>query len=329
MQYGELIARSFSIVWRHKYLWLLAILGGADVSAGGFGSNFSGLGNAFNSGGSSSGGAGNPAGLRDAATAAGQFLQSNLGLLLALGAVVLAVAVAWWLLSCVTTGALVRATAEHDAERPFGPGAAWRTGLSTFGAILGLRLLGLVWLLLVLGVFGALAALGVASYTSGQGAAFGLVIGLGILGFVVLLVASIPVGIVLILGTRAVVLERRGPVSALGRGVELLRARLGRVLLVWLLQVGLALAAGLGLAIVLVPVVLIGAVMAVAAGAASGVGAAVVVAIPLVLLLIVSSIILGGIVGAYLSTYWTLAFRRMEIDAPRPVAWPQAPYGAR
>ena len=329
MQYGDLIARSLSIVWRHKYLWLLAILGGADVTIGGFGSNFGGAGNTFNSGRSSSGGAGNPAGLQDAATAAGQFVQDNVGLLLALGAVVLAVGVAWWLLSCVTTGSLVRATAEHDAERPFGLGPAWRTGLSTFGAILGLRLLGLVWLVLVLGVIGALVALGVASYASGQGAALGLVIGLGILVFVVLLVASIPVGIVFILGTRAAVLEQRGPVSALGRGVELLRARLGRVLLVWLLQVGLALAAGLGLAIVLVPVVLIGVVMAVGAGAASGVGAAVVVAIPLVLLLIVLSIILGGIVGAYLSTYWTLAFRRMEIDAPRPVAWPQAPYGAR
>jgi hypothetical protein len=331
MQYGELIARSFSIVWRHKYLWLLAILGGADVTTGGYGANFSGLGNTFNGGGSSSGGsgAGGTAGMQDAVNAASRFAQDNLGLLVALGAVVLLVVVALWLLSCVTTGALVRAAAEHDAERPFSFGLAWRTGMSTFGAILGLRLLRLLWSALVLGTIAGLVAFAVVSYLGGQTGAVGLVIGIGLIVLAVLVLASIPVGIAFILGTRAAVLEQLGPVAALRRGFQLVGSRLGRVLLVWLLQVGLALAAGLGLAIVLVPVFLVAVGVVVGAGVAGGVGAAVVVATPLVLLLLVLSVILGGVVGAYLSAYWTLAFRRMEIDAPRPVAWPQAPYGAR
>jgi len=34
---------------------------------------------------------------------------------------------------------------------------------------------------------------------------------------------------------------------------------------------------------------------------------------------------LGGMIGTYLSTYWTLAFRRMELDPIPAVAWPPAP----
>ena len=332
MQYGELITRAFSIVWRHKYLWLLAILGGADVTSGGVGGgNFSGLGGSSGGGGGGgggAGGAGGPAGVQDAANAVGQFVQDNLGLIVLFGVLALVVAIAWWLLSCVTTGALVRATAEHDAERPFGLGLAWRTGLGTFGRILGLRLLGLVWGVVVLGTIAGVVVFGVVGYVNGQNGAVALAATAGALLVAVLLLASIPVGIAFILGTRSVVLEQRGPLQALGRGFGLVRARLGRVLLVWLLQVGLALVAGIGVAIVLIPVVLVMAAVVVAAAVGGGGGAAVVVAIPLALVLIVVTVILGGVVGSYLSAYWTLAFRRLEIEAPRPVAWPQAPYGA-
>jgi hypothetical protein len=332
MQYGELITRSFSIVWRHKYLWLLAILGGADVgTGGGFGGNFNGLGNAFNGGGapSGTGAPGSSAGLRDAGSAVGRFLQDDVGLIVLFGLLVLVLVVAFWLLSCLTTGALVRASAEHDAERPFGLGLAWRTGLGTFWSVLGLRLLGLLWAVLVVGAIVVVIVLGLVSFANGQNGALALVVTIGGLFVVVLLLASIVVGIALILGTRAVVLEQRGPVSALGRGFGLLRARLGRVLLVWLIQVGLGLAAGIGLAIVLIPFFLLGTAVAVGVGVAGGVGAAVVVAIPLVLLLAVLTLVLAGVAGAYFSTYWTLAFRRMELEAPRPVAaaWPPTAYG--
>lgn len=329
MQYGELITRAFSIVWRHKYLWLLAILGGADVTTStGFGGNFSGLGNTSNGGNGAPSGTGGTAGLRAVLSATVQFIQDHAVLIALAGLGVLVVIIAWTLLSAVTTGALVRAAAEHDAERPFGLGVAWRTGLGTFWPILGLRLLGLLWGLIVVGAIGGVVVFGIMSYLGGQGAALGAVVTLGILLGVVLGLLSIPIGIALILGARAAVLEQRGPLSALGRGFGLLRARLGRVLLVWLIQVGLSLAASFALAIALIPVILLIVAVAVAAGVAGGAGAVVAVAIPLGLLLVVLGLVLAGIVGAYLSTYWTLAFRRMEVDVPQP-AWPPPPYGAR
>src|SRR5437016_9101677 len=122
MQYGQLISRSLSIVWRRRYLWLLAILGGADVG-GGFGTSFPNP-STFRGGApgaTTAGGGVMPA-------PAGQFLVDYSGLVVAIVAIALVVALGWFLLSCVTTGALIRASAEHDAERPFALGSAWRAG---------------------------------------------------------------------------------------------------------------------------------------------------------------------------------------------------------
>jgi hypothetical protein len=306
MQYGDLITRSFTIVWRHRYLWLLAVLGGADVGAGGNGAydNLGGIGNLAGSGGTS--------------PPAAQFLQERAVLVAALGAVVLLVAIALLVLSCITTGALVRASAEHDAERPFRHGMGWRAGAGTFWAILGIRLLGVLWALLVAAVVIAFVVLGVVSYLNGQAAALAAVISAGIVVLVALLVASVAVGIVLILAVRAAVLEERGPIAAVGRGVRLLRTRPERVLLVWLLQAGLGTGAGLGLAIVAIPVIVFVAIPVVVAAVAGGPVAAVLVGVPLGLAVTAAFVTVSGTIGAYLSTFWTLAFRRLELDPPPP-----------
>jgi hypothetical protein len=321
MQYGQLITRSFEIMWRHRYLWLLAILGGAaDVNSGGFPSlgNLNSF-NSFN---------------RPAQPAPGslgtpptQFLQDYVSLIVAGVALLVVLALAWFLLSCVTTGALVRASAEHDAERPFRFGLAWRTGLGTFWSILGLRLLWLLLGLAALALLGLLVLFGFLAYQAGQSAALALVVLVGILLFLALIAGGILAGIVFILAVRSVVLEERRAIAGLQRALGLMRARLGRVLLVWLIQIGLGLVAGVAVAVPVVAVLLVvgGMVLGLALGA--NVTAAVVVGVPLGLLVLAGLIVLGGMIGTYFSTYWTLAFRRLELDVPRPAAtWPPAAY---
>jgi len=317
MRYGELITRSFTITWRHRYLWLLAILGGADAGSGGFGGSFGGLGNGR---GLLQGTGGSPGGQR-----AAQLLQDQLGLVVAIVVGAVLVAIGLLLLSCVTTGALVRASAEHDAQRPFGHGMAWRAGAGTFWPILGLRLLALLWGLALVVVAAVLVVLGVVAFLNGQAGALAAVIAVGIPVFLTLVVASVVVWIVLILATRAVVLERRGPLAALGRGIRLLRERPGRVLVVWLLEIGLAAGMGVALAVAAVPLVLLAAGLVAGAAFAGGVTAAVVLGIPLAV--VVAAVLVGvGMIGAYLSTYWTLAFRRMELEEPAPAHWPPQAY---
>jgi hypothetical protein len=319
MQYGQLTTRSFSIMWRYRYLWLLAILGGADVGTCGGGFNGS-VGN--RTGGTTEGGTGSSSA---AAQQVAQFIQDNLGLIVTLLVLVLVLALAWFLLSCVTTGALVRASAEHDAERPYRLGLAWRAGLQTFWSILGLRLIGLALGLVVLAVIGLLVLLGVLAYGGGQSGALVAVVVVGVMFVIALVPAAILAGIAFIVATRSVVLEQRGAVAALGRALRLLRARLGRALLVWLIQVGLGLAAAIAILIPLLIVVLVLGALVVGVGLAAGPVPAIVVGVPIGLVVLAALVVLGGMSGTYLSTYWTLAFRRMELDVPRPPAsWPPA-----
>jgi hypothetical protein len=319
VQYGQLIMRALSISWSHRYLWLLAILGGADVgSGGGFSGNFN------TSNGTTSGGTRSPfAG--PSSQQVSQFLQDNLGLIVAVIVILLVLALAWFLLSCVTTGALVRASAEHDAQRPFGLGPAWRAGLGTFGSILGLRLIGLAFSLLVVAAIGLLALLGFLFYQGGQPAGVAVVAGVGFLVLLALIPAAILAGIVFILATRSVVLEQRGAVAALGRALRLLGARLGRTLLVWLIQVGLSIGAAIVIAIPLVVLLLAMGGLLLAIGLSAGLAAAIVIGIPFGLVLIAVLVVVGGMTGAYFSTYWTLAFRRMELDPPLPAYPAPAP----
>src|SRR5215471_12517334 len=204
MQYGEPVNRAFAIAWRFKYLWLLAVLGGADVGAGGYSFNLS-LNNVF----ASPSGGGEPAPV--------QYLQDHPGLIVVGVVLALVFAVAWLLLSTVTTGALVRAGAEHDAERPFGLALAWRAGLATFWPVLGLRLLALLYSLLAVALIGALIALGIVTGVANQFTALAVVIVVGVLIVLALIPVSIVVGLVLTLAVRALVLEQRGVGAALGR----------------------------------------------------------------------------------------------------------------
>jgi len=164
------------------------------------------------------------------------------------------------------------------------------------------------------------------SYLGGQGGALGAVIAIGGLVTLFLIVAAIVVSLAFTLATRAVVLEQLGAMAALRRGFQLLRARLGRALLVWLIQLGLGLAAGLALFVVLIPVIVVAAGLVGVAAYTGGAGAAVAVAVPVAVVAFVVLLVAAGLIGAYFSTYWTLAFRRLELEAPRPVAWPPAAY---
>lgn len=298
MRYGDLITRSFSVVWSHKYLWLLAVLGGSDVADAGFGVVW-------------------------AADFGVNFVSRILPPRpwpVALS-ILLVLVIGWFVISCVTTGALVRASAEHDAVRPFALGLAWRAGLGAFSSILGLRLLQLLWVLLWVSsaatATGGLVVLGVVVYQHHQNVALAAIIVVALQLLAAAAVSWILVGLAFILAIRAVVLQQRGPIRALRHSVQLMRARPGRVVVLWLLQIALDSAGGTVQSLILFPAILVAAAIVAAAGVASGVVAALALGIPFGLVLLGATVLLYAVLGGYLSTYWTLAFRRFEMDAPR------------
>ena len=306
MPYWQLVSRSFAIAWRHKYLWLLALFAGE-----------SGGGASFNSGTSqpvgSTRGNGNVPDFGAIPQQVSNWFSQNLGLVVLVVFVLVLLWVAFFVLAAVCEGAVVRASAEHDAERPFGLHLAWRCGVQTMGAIIRLRLIVLVLVLPILIVLLALLVGFVAAlfnHNAGAAVAVGLV---GLLVFLAAIPYSIYVGFLSLLGARAAVLEQLGARAALGRAHHLVRKRLGRVLLVWLVWIATAFAVSLCAAVVLAVLVVPATLLAIFAFTT---GSAVLwVAVALIsLILLPVVLIVEGFVLAQGSTYWTIAFRRLEID---------------
>jgi hypothetical protein len=311
MPYWQNVTRSFRIAWDHKYLWLLAFFSGESGAS-------------FNYSQQTTGSRNQPPDVAAIQQHVTTWISDHLGLLIALAVVWLILAIAFFILAAVCEGATIRAAAEHDAERPFGLGLAWRMGVHTMWAIVRFRLLllalNLPILLLIAGwVVGLLLA--VANHNGG--AVVPLVL-TGLLLLVVWFVYGTYLFFLDRLGTRALVLEELVAIPAIARANHLVFKRLGRTLLVWLISIGVALVIGIALACVGTLVVAPFAGLAALAGSGSS-GAALIVAVVLAIVFIPIALVVAGFFAAQGSTYWTLAFRRLDLDYSPAYAYPVAP----
>ena len=312
MPYWDVVMRSFRISWNHKYLWLIALFSGEG--GGGFSFNYS-------QPSTGRGASPNFATIQQQVTT---WVADHVALIVLLAILWLLLVIVFFILAAVCEGATVRASAEHDAERQFGLRWAWRSGVTTMWVIVRFRLL---LLALVLPVFLVAVGLGTGIAVSLANGNSGAVAGLVVLGLGLALLA-IPYLIYLSLldrlGSRAAVLEQIPARPAIVRAHRLLRKRLGRALLVWLLSiaVGIVLAIALAclLAIVFVPLFLIGAV-----AFASGTAAFLPFVILGVVILLPVALVVQGFVAAQSSTYWTLAFRRLDLEQAPAYSYPYQP----
>ena len=315
MEYWNIVMRSFAISWSHRYLWLLALFAG---ESGGASFNYN------QPQAVQPGAVPKTPDFSGAAQQMSSWVTQNLNAIVALSSLLALLFIVLFVLAAVCEGALVRASAEHDAERPFDLAVAWRCGRATMGTIIRFRLL---LLLLGLPVFVIVAALVIGAVAAflGQDAGLGALLAAG---GVVLLIAAIPYAIYLSflnrLGARAAILEQLAARPAIVRAHRLVLKRLGRVLLVWLTSIVVGIVVGIGLAIV-VAAIAIPVVIAGAAAYASGsmdtwawIALGVLISVPVAL-------VVGSFLGAQDSTFWTVAFRRLEFDLPPPYAYPQPP----
>ena len=322
MQYWQIVTRSFRIAWDHKYLWLIALFSGE--SGGGFN---------YSTSQSSNNNANTPnlATLQQHVTT---WLTDHIALVVALVVVYLVLVVVFFILGAVCEVATVRASAEHDAERPFGLGMAWRAGVARMWVMVRFRLLiialGLPLFLLLIGL---VVAVFVSVANNNSGAAPFLIL----FGFLLVL-GGIPYSIYLFFldrfGARAVVLELLAARAAIVRGHRLLIKRLGRSVLVGLIAIGVAIVLGIALAclslIVVLPLLAAGAF-----AASTGSGAALPLIALAVIILLPVYLVVAGFLAAQSSTYWTLAFRRLDLEQapayyyqsqqPAPQTPPQPP----
>lgn len=313
MQYWDIITRSFRIPWNHKYLWLIAFFSG---EGGGPGFSYS-----YNQRVSSTNPPPSPSQVQEQVTT---WVTDHAGLIVLLVIIWLVLVVAFFILGAICEGATVRASAEHDADRQFGLGWAWRSGLGTMWAMVRFRLLLLAFSLPVILLWAGLGVGIVVAFVNQNG---GAAVGLVLFGLLVLLV-SIPFFLYIFflnrLGARALVLEQLGAWDAIVRGHRLLFKRLGRTLLVWLLSIAVGIALGIAVgcvgAVLAIPFLIVGGALL-----ATGSPAAVPLAVIAVIILLPISLVVGGFLSAQTSTYWTLAFRRLDLDPVPMPAYPLQP----
>lgn len=291
MDYGEILSRSWNIIWTHKFLIILGVL----VALG------SGLGSGTSSGinfsfdrdtGDMPFGPGPMPRDRwqDADPFAGMALP--IGLVLFLVVIGLAVALVVWVIATLARGGLIAGVGTLDAGGTSSFGQAWAAGWQRGWTLLGIGIVPALPALLLLLV----AGLGLLGY----GVSAGMRAGVPRLGglaaaFGLLACVAIPVALVLDLlrtfANRACMLEGLGVIDSYRRGLSVLGQNLGSALVLFLIQVALIIIMGI---LLFVP----GALLA------------------LCCLFWPVLVLVQGAVTAYFSTMWTLAWRSWTAKAP-------------
>ena len=300
MNYGEIISEAFRLTWRNRFLWFF----GFFVGGGG---GFSSIPNSVSNfrGPSKTGPSGHQI---------GRFISENVGLIVALAVLLVALVLVWIFLSLVSQAALADGVAalHRGEERRFS--STFRAGLSNFWRVLGFAVLFFIISIAIAFLIFALAALpiiGVLAATNSIGVRIGVIALVALIGVGLLIVIFVLLSIFGRLGLRTLVVGREGIFSSLRSGYSLFLRHPGQGLLVWL--VGVALSLGVTLALLILALIL-GLVLAapvVALFIADLRIVAIVVGVMATIVFLVPFVIAWAAIGTFNHAYWTLAYLRL------------------
>jgi hypothetical protein len=283
MNYGSLLQRTWDIIWEHKFLILLGVLvalGGAGTGGGGGSTSAS----------FSGGGAQSPEQF--------EFRPPNgfgdiglppmaVGVVVVLVIIALVIGLVLWVVSTTARGGLIEGASTIDAGGTSSFAAAWSAGWRRIWTLLGIGILpaipGFVLLMLGIGSFFLMANI---SGLGDMGAPFA-VSNLALLGGLACLLVPVMLvlGLLRTFANRACMLEGLGVFAAYRRGLNVLMANLGPAILLFLIQIAISIGVG-------IVFILPGALMALCC-----------LLWPLLLLA-------NGLIAAFFSTLWTLAWRQ-------------------
>lgn len=327
MGYGDIIKRAWTITWRYRALWVLGLFAGVAGSTGGT-SGGGGSGRSFDS---SDKGFGADSLTRDINPSrwADQLVRI-LPILIAVAVMLVVIGIVFAILRVAARGGLVFAVNEIELGRGYTLGGAWSAGFSRFWSLLGLSIV----LTLPLALIGmGLALLMVVPMLPAllRGDAptpesFIPLCGASLIGVPLLIVGGVVLGIMHQLGDRYLMLDGVGVFDAAGAAWQTVRTRVKDALIMWFVNLGLNIAAGI---VVAIPVIIIAVGLIVPAvftvregsyGALIGLSVAAVVLVTVVLMFFTA------IWGTFTSALWTVFFRKVTgREALTQTAVPGAP----
>lgn len=308
MDYGRLIRDAWQITWRHPFLWVLGLFAGGAASA------------SFGGGGNGDASTARPdgapiPGVALSGEAIALWISAHVGLIVAGAALLVLVGLALLVVSLIAQGGLAGATADFASGRSSSLGRAWRTGLHLFWRYVGLWLLLIAAAALVGAVIAAFVALVVGLGAIVRHAAWVVApaVLLGLLLVAAGIVAGVVASIVVPFAQRAIAVRDIGPLAALRDGWLVLRGHPGASLLVWLINVALAMATGLAIMVAMVVALVVLGVPAAALWAVFE------LTTPTVAYLVVAAVaalgvllLLISVANAFFWSYWTLAYLRLR-----------------
>ena len=317
MDYGSLIRDAWALTWRYRFLWVLGLFTGTAVgSCSGFGT-----GNQFQY----RGGPGDLSrvapGMERVPVEVEQWVVSHPSTIALIVGVAILLGLVLLFVSLVAQGGMTEATVDLARHEPVTLGIAWRAGLHLFWRFLGLVLLLIAAAIVLAVLIGTIVALAIGTSTLASGNVRGVVAALWVLLGVVLALVAIPaaigVSIVLAWAQRAIVVENVGPIVAVRDGWELLRHHLGSSVMVWLVNVGLSIAAGLAVLFGLIGVVAILALIGVVVWTLIGFTTATAIYIGVGVVIAIAALwLMEAIVNTFFWSYWTLAYLRISGQQP-------------
>lgn len=240
MDYGNVLRRSWDVIWNHKFMLVLGFLAalgsGVSGSGGGNNANYAFDGTEFDS---------------------IPQISENLGAVLAAAGVVVAgllcfffiVAIVLWLVRLTAQAGMIDAAYRLDAGEKVSFGEAISAGWHKLGRMIGLNivLFGVFFLMVMIAMFVVLMmGLGVGATAAGAAASegeFGALLGglgMGLIALLcclmcVFLLVAIVANVLYPFAQRAAILEDMGVIASIGRGWQVIKENLGEVIILLLL----------------------------------------------------------------------------------------------
>ncbi|MCC6146279.1 MAG: hypothetical protein IT308_01795 [Anaerolineaceae bacterium] len=322
MNYGEVLEKSWKIIWKHKILWLFGLLASCGRASGGGGGG---------------GGGGNvssgqipdmtfqdmPPWIENLTQTFVRMAENGTILWLVAGLFVFGflLAIIALALNAMGRAGLVRGAWQADAgEDKLAFGALWQDGLRYFWRVAGLILLFAVGTgLLFMVLLGPVIILALVT------------LGIGLLCLIPFICLLIPVGIGIgvleELAVAAVVGEDTDIFEGIRRAWQIVRTRLGEVVVMALI---LIIGGGIVRVLISLPALLIVApiVIGVLSGTQGAIMGGFIVTGALLLIYLPIAILLSSALQAYLGSAWALTYRRLtgkDLEAPVETLFPQTP----
>jgi len=304
--FGEVLTRSWQIIWKHKVLWIFGFLAGCGQNSSSFRGN-SGSGSRGN------GGFGQP-NIPPQLLQFFQTIEENIRTIIVVGiALICLIWIITIFLSTIGRIGLIRGAfqAEEGAEKLIF-GQLFSESMPYFWRMFGLSLIVAIPILIVFAaLFAGLIVFAISASGGNDTAGLGIVAMIPLfIGCVCLLIpVMIVVGLIIRQAERAIVLEDLSLMPALSRGWDVFRSNLGPIIIMAIILFVIGLVVGLIMAIPIL-IVVVPAAVAFAFGQAQD-WTPMILAGVCICLYIPVSWVLSGILVSYTESAWTLTYMRL------------------